>query len=315
MEGSIDHVSLSAVLAVAARQHGVVTRAQLLGLGLSKKAIDYRVARGRLHPVQRGVYAVGRPQLTRVGTLNAAVLSCGPGAVLSHEAAGELLGIRKRRSAPIDVTVPRGKRERPGLRVHRAPVPERDRAERHGVPVTSAVRTLVDLAPRIGADELEAAVNEADRLDLVDPERLRDAVEGMAGRKGAAKVRRLLDRRSFRLTESALERRFLGLVRRAGLPIPETQQIVNGFRVDFHWPDLRLVVETDGLRYHRTPAQQARDRRRDQAHIAAGLTPLRFTHAQVAHEAGEVARLLRAAAGVRGSSANSTISVRRAEDR
>ena len=101
-------------------------------------------------------------------------------------------------------------------------------------------------------------------------------------------MRELLSERTFRLTDSELERRFLGLVREAGLPMPLTRQRLNGFRVDFVWPDLGLVVETDGLRYHRTAAQQARDRQRDQAHPAAGLTPLRFTHAQVRFEAGYV---------------------------
>jgi len=294
MEGSIDHVSLGRVLALAARQDGVVTRAQLLELGLGEKAIDYRVRRGRLHPVQRGVYAVGRPQLTRLGTLVAAVLSCGPGAALSHEAAAELLGIRKRRGGPVDVTVTSGKRRRPGVRVHRSALPADERTERHGVAVSSVVRTLVDLAPRLSRDDLEAAVNEADRLDLIDPERLREAIEQMNSRGGAATIKRLLDRRSFTLTESTLERRFLAIARRAGLPKPQTQASVNGFRVDFYWPDLRLVVETDGLRYHRTPAQQARDRRRDQTHVAAGLTPLRFTHAEVTYEPEHVARILRA---------------------
>jgi very-short-patch-repair endonuclease len=292
MDTQIDHVSLASVLALAAQQHGVVTRAQLLALGLDAQAIKYRVRRGRLHPVQRGVYAVGRPQLTRLGSLVAAVLSCGPGAALSHEAAAELLGIRKRRAGPVDVTVASGKRKRPGVRVHRSPLPADERTERHGVAVTSVVRTLVDLVPRLSRDDLEAAVNEADRLDLIDPERLREAIEQMNGRRGAATIKRLLDRRSFTLTESTLERRFLAIVQSAGLPKPQTQASVNGFRGDFYWPDLRLVVETDGLRYHRTPAQQARDRRRDQTHVATGLTALRFTYADVTYEPEHVARIL-----------------------
>lgn len=273
----------------------MVTRVQLLELGLTSEGITHRLRRGKLHSVHRGVYAVGRPELTRHGTLIAAALSCGREAALSHEAAAEVLGIRRRRREPIDVTIPGGKRKRPGIRVHRATLPAGERTERHGIPVTNVVRTLVDLATRLSAEQLEAAVNEADRLDEIDPERLRQALEQLKGRKGAKALARLLDRRSFRLTESQLERRFLAIVRKAGLPLPQTQQRVNGLRVDFWWPDHRLVVETDGLRYHRTPAQQARDRRRDQAHIAARLTPLRFTHAQVAHEPAEVERLLRAA--------------------
>lgn len=105
---------------------------------------------------------------------------------------------------------------------------------------------------------------------------------------GVGPSREILDRFTFRLTDSELERRFLPLCVEAGLPLPLTRQRVNGFRVDFFWPDLGLVVETDGLRYHRTTAQQARDRLRDQAHTAAGLTPLRFTHAQVRFEAKRV---------------------------
>jgi very-short-patch-repair endonuclease len=95
-----------------------------------------------------------------------------------------------------------------------------------------------------------------------------------------------------RLTDSELERRFLRLVRSAGLPLPETRCEVNGFRVDFFWPAVGLVAETDGLRYHRTPAQQARDRRRDQVHTATGLTTLRFTHAQICFEPSEVQQVL-----------------------
>jgi very-short-patch-repair endonuclease len=154
---------------------------------------------------------------------------------------------------------------------------------------------LIDLALRLSIGRLEAAVNEAVKQGLVDPEALRSQLAERAGTPGVAPLRAVLDRRTFRLTDSELERRFLRLIRRAGLPLPDTQQIVNGFRVDFYWPDLGLVVETDGLRYHRTAAQQARDRRRDQAHLAAGLTPLRFTHAQVVHEADHVRATLLAA--------------------
>jgi very-short-patch-repair endonuclease len=114
----------------------------------------------------------------------------------------------------------------------------------------------------------------------------------MRGERGASTLTRLLDRRVFRLTDSELERRFLRLVRSASQPVPQTGVRVNGYRVDFFWPDIGLVVETDGLRYHRTPAEQARDRRRDQLHTAAGLTTLRFTHAQVRFEPDEVKETL-----------------------
>ena len=160
--------------------------------------------------------------------------------------------------------------------------------------MTGVVRTLLDLATCLDPASLERAVNEADRCGLIDPEALSHALDAYSCQSGVARLREVIDRRTFRLTDSELERRFLRVVERAGLPFPQTQQRLNGFRVDFYWPDLGLVVETDGLRYHRTPAQQSRDRLRDQAHLAAGLTPLRFTHAQVRYEAQHVRTTLRA---------------------
>ena len=263
----------------------VITRAQLLELGLTPDAIKHQLATGRLHPVRRGIYAVGRPLLGRRGTWMAALLSCGPEAVLSHESAAALWQIRSYEGAAIEVSVPTSRtRRRPGIVVHRRLLMPEDLTLRHRIPVTTPVCTLVDLATRLRSDRLEAAVNEADKRDLIDPEALREALDALTGRHGVPALRAILDRRTFTLTDSELERRFLPLVRRAGLSPPRTGEYVNGFKVDFYWPDLGLVVETDGLRYHRTPAQQARDRVRDQAHAAAGLTPLRFKRAQVVFE-------------------------------
>lgn len=165
-----------------------------------------------------------------------------------------------------------------------------------GIPVTGAVRTLIDLAAVSGPATIERLVNDADLLDLVDPVTLRGALGGYRGQRGVARLRTVLDPRSFRRTRLGLERCFLRLVERAGLPVPLTREWVNGFEVDFFWPELGLVVETDGLRYHRTAARQALDRRRDQAHTAAGLTPLRFTEAQIDFEVPYVIETLRAVA-------------------
>ena len=145
---------------------------------------------------------------------------------------------------------------------------------------TSPVLTLVDLATLLSPRELEAAINEADRRDLVDPDALCAALERLPRHPGLGPLRRILAQHTFVVTDSELERRFLRIVRAAGLPPPLAGRRLNGYKVDFYWPDLGLVVETDGLRYHRTPAQQARDRLRDQAHAVSGLTPLRFTYAQ-----------------------------------
>ncbi len=140
---------------------------------------------------------------------------------------------------------------------------------------------------------MEAAVNDADKLELTNPETLRRALDERPREPGTAALRDLLDSHTFALTDSQLERQFLPIARRAGLPLPLTQQHVDGYRVDFYWPDLGLVVETDGLRYHRTAAEQTADRRRDQAHAAAGRIPLRFSRAQVAFEPDHVEATLR----------------------
>lgn len=284
---------LRAIWELARLQHGVVTRAQLLGIDLQSGAVGRRVRSGRLHPVQRGVYAVGRPELSRHGLWMAAVMSCGPDAVLSDGSAAALHGILDPPVGPVDVAVPLDAvRVRPGLRVHRRSIAPAERSLVERIPVTTIERTLLDLALAIVPRRLEVAINAADKRDLIDPEALRAALEGYAGRRGVRTLRHVLDRRTFTLTDSQLEREFLPLARAAGLGQPLTGARLNGFKVDFFWPDLGLVVETDGLRYHRTPAAQARDRLRDQAHVAAGLTALRFTHAQVHHEPGYVRGML-----------------------
>jgi very-short-patch-repair endonuclease len=244
-----------------------------------------------------GVYAVGTPRVSRHGLWKAALLACGPEAVLSHESAAALWQIRDEGPA-IEVSVPKHVlRRADGLIVHRrGAFTTSDMTERNGIRVTSVVRTLVDLATHLPPRELEEAISAADKLGLIDPEELRSALEPLRGWPGVRKLRKTLDRRIFRVTRSRLERRFLPIVRAAALPLPETRAYVNGFEVDFYWPDLGLVIETDGLTYHRTPAGQAEDRRRDQVHTAAGLTCLRFTHGQVFFEPAHVHDTLAAVA-------------------
>lgn len=239
------------------------------------------------------MYAVGRADVEWEGRLTAGVLACGPEAVLSHGSAAALWGFGQR-PAKLDVSVPvDGRTQARDVRVHhRYALRADDVMKRRGIPVTSATRTLLDVACIWPAQRVERAVSEADRLGLVDPEALREALDAYRGEPGVARLRKVLDARTFRLTDSELERLFLRLVRDASLPLPETGLRVNGFKVDFYWPDLGLVVETDGITYHRTPAQQARDRVRDQTHTAAGLTTLRFTHAQVRNEPRRVVAVL-----------------------
>jgi hypothetical protein len=170
----------------------------------------------------------------------AAILSCGRDAVLSHRSAGALWSICAEQATAIEVSVPaRAFPRQPGIAVHRrTTIARRDLRRRYGIPTTSPTLTLVDLATCLEPDQLEAAVNEADKRDLTDPEALRSALDAMNDQPGVAPLRKLLDRRTFRLTESQLERRFLPIARRAGLPLPQTGRYVSGLKVDFYWPEL-----------------------------------------------------------------------------
>jgi len=234
----------------------------------------------------------------------AAVLACGDWACLSHRSAGALWGVTADRPGRIDVTVCRHTDlRRPGLRVRvRFRVQGDQVTEHEGIHVTTPARTLLDLATELSPGRLERAVNEADKRDLIDPESLRAALDRYAGQPGVRPLRDLLDRHTFLLSDSDLEVIFRPIAARAWLPSPLSKQIVNGFEVDFFWPELGLVVETDGLRYHRTASAQARDALRDQTHTAAGLTSLRFSHHQVRHEPGYVRWVLtKTAASLRGT--------------
>lgn len=276
---------------LARTQHGVVARMQLLELGMPASAIRHRLATGRLHPLHRGVYAVGRPEVDRLGRLIAAVLACGPDAQLSHSSGGALWGICPPRSGAIDVTVPgRVCRSRPGITVHRRAVA----APRFisAIPVGDPLSILVDLATCLPDEELEDAINEADRIGLVSTDRLRARLDESPRRLGRGRLCRLLDSQTFSKAQTKLERRFLAIVRAAGLQEPRAQAHLNSYRVDFHWPELGLVVETDSLTYHRTAAQQAVDIRRDQAHARTGLRSLRFTHSQVFFQPEHVREVL-----------------------
>ncbi|MDX6634447.1 MAG: hypothetical protein QOF06_650 [Solirubrobacterales bacterium] len=284
----------SRVWDLAKRQHGVITRGQLISLGFTPKAIKHRVGTGRLHPVVRGVYAVGRRQLTREGRWMASVLACGSRASLSHRSAAALWGFAKEHPHYIDVSVRRPSEVRlPGLRCHRRPsLPSQDITTRRGIPLTSPVRTFLDLAMVTGPKTLERSINEADKLDVIDADALRKALDDHPSQPGIRPLRHVLDEHTFRLSDDELERLFRPLAAAAGLPTPLTKHIVNKFEVDFFWPDLGLVVETDGWRYHRTPSAQTRDALRFQVHVANGLTPLRFSHYQVKYEPRHVEGIL-----------------------
>jgi very-short-patch-repair endonuclease len=230
----------------------------------------------------------------------AAVLACGgPGiAALSHSSAAALFKIGVEQAAGIEISVRSPDPVRaPGLKVHRRPsLTDGWYGFYEGIPVTSPVQTLIDLATRHGTRPMERAMNEADNLGLVRTDDLRVALDDHRGEPGVARLRGIIDRVTFRYTRSELERAFLPLVRQAGLPTPDTSIYVNGHEVDFYFPGLGLVIETDSLTYHRTAAEQKKDRERDQAHAAAGMVQLRFTHGQIKYDPEHVVRILRATA-------------------
>jgi very-short-patch-repair endonuclease len=234
----------------------------------------------------------------------AAVLACGPQAVLSHGSAAALWGFGNERRVGIEIsTRTDSARRRRGILIHRRPgLRPNELIVQDDIPVTTPVRTLVDIAAILPRERLERAVNEADKGNLTNPEALRIELERFRGQRGVGELRALLDRHTFRLSDSDLELWFRPLARAAGLPVPLTKQWVNGFEVDFYWPNLGLVVETDGLRYHRTPSQQTRALLRDQAHTKAGMTPLRFSHEQIRFDPGQVrSTLAKVAALLQGS--------------
>jgi hypothetical protein len=224
----------------------------------------------------------------------AALLACGEDAFLSHRSAAALLGIGEERGGLIELSIRcRGEHHRDGIRVRsRLSLPSPDVGTLNQIPVTSPVRTLIDLATLEPPNRVERAVNEADKRDHVDPDALRKALQRYAGEPGVKRLRKVLDKHTFRLSDQELELLFRPLAASAGIPVQLTKVFVNDFEVDFFWPSLGLVVETDGWRYHRTPSAQTRDALRFQVHTASGLTPIRFSHWQVKHEPAHVRAIL-----------------------
>jgi predicted transcriptional regulator of viral defense system len=200
---------------LAGRQHGIVTRRQLLALGFSSRSIEHRRSTGRLHLVARGVYAVGWPALDQRRRWMAAVLACGDDAALSHRSAAALLGIGTELPGRIDVSAPRRcELRRPGLLIRGRPsLAAGDLGVSDGISVTSPVRTLVDLATELEPMRLERAVNDADKLGLVDPETLREELARFRGEPGVHLLRLLLDKLFFQLSDSDLEIYFRRIVK------------------------------------------------------------------------------------------------------
>jgi very-short-patch-repair endonuclease len=268
----------------AARQHGVMTLRQLEAAGLSRAAVAKRAARGRLHRVHRGVYAVGHPALSLEGRWMAAVLACGVGAVLSHASAAAIWGLLRPIDGPVDVSVPGdgGRERRRGIRIHRCPSLEVGTAMaglstdglqtrhplvtvRNRIPVTGVSRTIADLRGVVRPRLVRRAIRQAELMGM--------RVNGVEGDG----------------TRSDLERDFLNLCRRHGLPRPEVNVKLGRWTVDFLWPAERLAVETDSWGYHRGSVAFEDDHARDLDLRRRGYEVRRFTERQIVEESSVVA--------------------------
>ncbi len=272
-----------AISQLARKQHGVIARRQLIALGLDWYEVDYRLAQARLHQIHRGVYALGHDALTLRRRWMAAVLAGGPGAALSHLAAGAHWGIHRVAAARIDVTVPRRRRAQGQVGFHSSSLPSDEVTIHDGIPVTTVPRTLFDLASGLRPRQLERALNEAEVLRLWDELSLEELLRRYPRRPGSRVVRALLGARraGARITRSELELRFLEFVDQTGLPEPETNVIVEGLEVDCVWRSGRVVVELDGRSTHGTHAAFERDRERDRILQTAGWRPVRVTSKQL----------------------------------
>ena len=275
------------VARLAARQHGVVGHRQLRAVGLSKAAIAHRTATGRLHRLHRGVYLVGHPAPAPLALETAALLACGPGSVLSHRTTGALLHLIAHAPAEIDVTVQRrGCGKRRGITLHRTRGFEPgDVRRRRGLPVTAPLRTILGLASTASPAEIERVVNEAQVQRLISLPQLERRLHRERGRRGVATLRAITAaQRQPSMTRNDAEEAFVALVRRSGLPDPETDFRIGPYRVDFAWPDVRLAGELDSIAFHSTQPKFVTDRRRWNDLDGLGWRLFRFTWWDVARE-------------------------------
>lgn len=284
------------------RQHGVVARAQLLERGVSRRAVEVRLQRGSLHPLHRGVYAVGHGKLTMRGKWMGAVLAGGPGAALSHRSAAALWRIRPRGSE-IEITRPKKFRGRPGIAAHCSALPADEVTMIDGVPVTTVPRTIFDLASMATMRQVERAFNEAEVRQLRDSLSIPDLLERYPGRRGAAVLRAIVgDEAKFSgVTRNDFEERFAHLVDAHGLPRPRFNAdiAVRGrfFEADALWTGAKLIVELDGRAAHGTKRAFETDRERDRLLQADGWRVVRVTWRQLRDGEAAIAADLRAILG------------------
>jgi hypothetical protein len=276
---TVDHE----VARIAGRQHGVVTRAQLLEAGMSRTAVERRVEKGALHHEFRGVNRVGHRAPSIEARYMAAVLACGEKAVLSGRAAAFVFGLIKGPAPRPEVSTTADRRPA-GIvtrRVRR--LDRRDVTVYRAIPITTVPRTLLELAGTLSLDALARVCHEASVRHRVTAAMVDATLARRPNVRGAGKLREIFDG-EVRVTLSNLERDFLAVLRSSELPLPQTNRLVDGRYVDCHWPEHGLTIELDGYRYHRTRHAWEQDRRREREARARGDEFRRYTHGDVTED-------------------------------
>jgi very-short-patch-repair endonuclease len=296
MGAQVGHDPLDlAIRRIADAQYGVISRAQLSELAVERGAIRHRISEGRLRQVHRGVYAIVGPRLlTKHGHWMAAVLASGPRAVLSHFAAAALWGMRG--GTRVEVTVPRGGRKpRQGIHLHWADLPDDETTTHLGIPTTTVPRTLLDLSAVVQRDELRSAMRQAEQLRLTDPLWVGDLIARYPRKPGVPILKAVVQeaQRGLNVVKEELEERFQAFLLSAGLPLPNTNVLIEEFEVDCVWPAARLIVELDSRTHHAIAHAFEADRARDRRLGAAGWRVVRITWKQLHDSPHEIEADLR----------------------
>jgi very-short-patch-repair endonuclease len=281
---------------LAARQRGYVTRGQLLDAGLGREAIKYRLTNGRLIPIHTGVYAVGHAPLAGVDRAYAALLACGPGALLSHSTAACVWGLDHRWPTPFEVIVENARR-RPGIKIHRATITRKDVRRHHGIRVTSPARTVLDIAPRLTDNALARAVNDLRLERFLRIPDLAEVTARLPRHPGACRVRAFTDNPTGP-TRSEFEDAFAAFTDAHGLPRPEFNTRVAGYEVDALFTAQKVIVELDGWGYHRSKEAFERDRERDATTLVVGYRTIRITWERMTNRPHREAERLRRILGI-----------------
>jgi Transcriptional regulator, AbiEi antitoxin len=276
--------TVEAILAeLAGVRHGVVSRRELLRVGISAEAIRGRLESGALIVVHRGVYRVGHRAPSREARYAAAVEACGEGALLCGRAAAHLHGLIRGPAPPPEVVAPSERRIEGILTCRCRRMDPRDATTVCGIPATTVARTLVDLAAVFEAAALARACHEAGVRYGTTPSEVETVLVRRPSSPGSRRLRAVL-RGDVHVTLSSLERRFLRVLRAERLPLPQTNRVASGRRVDCRWPDLRLTIELDSYRYHGSRHAWEQDRRREREARARGDEFRRYTYGDVYEE-------------------------------